>query len=29
MSGEQELRTTRLHHVGIVVRDMEKAIAHF
>ncbi len=29
MSSEQDLRTTRLHHVGIVVRDIEKAIAHF
>ena len=28
MSGEQELRTTRPHHVGIVVKDIEKAIAH-
>jgi methylmalonyl-CoA/ethylmalonyl-CoA epimerase len=25
----EELKTTRLHHVGIVVKDMEKAIAHF
>ena len=28
MSDDQELRTTRLHHVGIVVKDIEKAIAH-
>lgn len=29
MSGEQDFRGTRPHHVGMVVRDIEKAVAHF